>query len=144
MSSATSIDPADAERLPQSGAQKGASPGDTLRPWHFFVLASLIAATAAVVLSRESSPENLVLISVTIGAAGFAAAALYRTLSPLVGRDVAVRTDGLSESMRAVLEREKMLVLRSIKSSNSIGRWGNSPPATSMRWRADCARARCR
>ena len=115
MSSATSIDPVDAERLSQSGAQKGASSGDTLRPWHFFVLASLIAATAAVVLSRESSPENLVLISLTIGAAGFAAAALYRTLSPLVGRDLAARTEGLSESMRAVLEREKTLVLRSIK-----------------------------
>jgi hypothetical protein len=112
MSSATSIDGADADRLASSRAE---SKGDTLRPWHFFVLVSLVAATAAVMLARESSPEHLVLISLTIGAAGFAGAAVYRTLAPLVGRDVARSADGLSESMRAVLEREKMLVLRSIK-----------------------------
>jgi len=112
MSSATSIDGSDADRLASSRAE---SRGDTLRPWHFFVLVSLVAATAAVLLARESSPEHLVLISLTIGAAGFAGAAVYRTLAPLVGRDVALSADGLSESMRAVLEREKMLVLRSIK-----------------------------
>jgi hypothetical protein len=112
MSSATSIDGADADRLASSRAE---SKGDTLRPWHFFVLVSLVAATAAVMLARESTPEHLVLISLTIGAAGFAGAAVYRTLAPLVGRDVARSADGLSESMRAVLEREKMLVLRSIK-----------------------------
>lgn len=112
MSSATSIDGADADRLASPRAE---SRGDTLRPWHFFVLVSLVAATAAVMLARESSPEHLVLISLTIGAAGFAGAAVYRTLAPLVGRDVARSADGLSESMRAVLEREKMLVLRSIK-----------------------------
>ena len=112
MSSATSIDGADADRLASSRAE---SKGDTLRPWHFFVLVSLVAATAAVMLARESSPEHLVLISLTIGAAGFAGAAVYRTLAPLVGRDVARSADGLSESMRAVLEREKILVLRSIK-----------------------------
>jgi hypothetical protein len=113
MSSATSIDSTDAEGLPRSS--RAASRDDTLRPWHFFVLVSLIAATAAVVLAREARPEHLVLISLTIGAAGFAGAALYRTLSPLVGRETRPATDGLSESMRAVLEREKMLVLRSIK-----------------------------
>jgi hypothetical protein len=116
MSSATSIDGSDAGRLPESGAKAAAGTArDSLRPWHFFVLASLVAATATVVLARDGSPEHLVLISLTIGAAGFAAATLYRTLSPLVGRDAAIRPDGLSESMRAVLEREKMLVLRSIK-----------------------------
>src|SRR5688572_24706411 len=130
MSSATSINGTDAEPLPRSGAtdaargrdpstssgsSTAASRDDTLRPWHFFVLVSLVAATAAVVLAREARPEHLVLISLTIGAAGFAGATLYRTLSPLVGRDTLQATDGLSESMRAVLEREKMLVLRSIK-----------------------------
>jgi hypothetical protein len=79
------------------------------------VLLSLVAATAAVVLAREARPEHLVLISLTIGAAGFAGAALYRTLAPLVGKEEAPQAEALSESMRAVLEREKMLVLRSIK-----------------------------
>lgn len=116
MSSATSINGTDAKPLPRTGAQDAAGdPRDTLRPWHFFVLVSLISATAAVVLAREARPEHLVLISLTIGAAGFAGAALYRTLWPLVGRDVRSRGDDLSEPMRAVLEREKMLVLRSIK-----------------------------
>jgi hypothetical protein len=79
------------------------------------VLVSLVAATAAVILAREARPEHLVLISLTIGAAGFAGAALYRTLAPLVGAEARPGADGLSESMRAVLEREKLLVLRSIK-----------------------------
>jgi hypothetical protein len=128
MSSATSINSTDAEGLPRSsraasrddpstssGSPRAESSGDTLRPWHFFVLVSLVAATAAVVLAREARPEHLVLISLTIGAAGFAGAALYRTLSPLVLGDTRQAGDGLSESMRAVFEREKMLVLRSIK-----------------------------
>jgi hypothetical protein len=114
MSSATSINGTEAEGLPRSAAKDGRAE-DTLRPWHFFVLVSLVAATAAVVLAREARPEHLVLISLTIGAAGFAGAALYRTLSPLVRADARPAAEGLSESMRAVLEREKMLVLRSIK-----------------------------
>ena len=113
MSSATSINGTDAESLSRPEAK--APVRDTLRPWHFFLLASLIAATAAVVLARQGRPEHLILISLTIGAAGFAGAALYRTLLPLTGRDEALRTERLSESMRAVLEREKLLVLRSIK-----------------------------
>jgi len=113
MSSATSINGTDAESLSQSS--RAASKDDALRPWHFFVLVSLVAATAAVVLAREARPEHLVLISLTIGAAGFAGAALYRTLAPLVGAEARPAADGLSESMRVVLEREKMLVLRSIK-----------------------------
>ena len=127
MSSATSINGTDAERLPRvtkegrddpstsSGSPRAESRGDTLRPWHFFVLVSLVAATAAVLLAREARPEHLVMISLTIGAAGFAGAALYRTLAPLVGAEARPAADGLSESMRVVLEREKMLVLRSIK-----------------------------
>jgi len=114
MSSATSINGTQAEDLSRSAAKDG-SAEDTLRPWHFFVLVSLVAATAAVVLAREARPEHLVLISLTIGAAGFAGAALYRTLSPLVRADARPAAEGLSQSMRAVLEREKMLVLRSIK-----------------------------
>jgi hypothetical protein len=125
MSSATSINGAGAERLPHTGEKNAGRPervegrtlsrDDTLRPWHFFVLVSLVAATAAVLLTRDARPEHLVLISLTIGAAGFAGAALYRTLAPLVGAESRPAIEGLSESMRAALEREKMLVLRSIK-----------------------------
>jgi hypothetical protein len=117
MSSATSIDSATAKAVPKKDApaREDAQPGQAIRPWHFFVLASLIAATAAVIMARQSRPEHLVLISLTVGAAGFAAGALYRTLVPLVGKDARPIGGPLPESMRAVLDREKSLVLRSIK-----------------------------
>ena len=132
MSSATSINGADAEPLPRSGTPStpaqgsaGVSAGsatsragsrdDAFRPWHFFVLLSLIAATVAVVLAREARPEHLVLVSLTIGAAGFAAGALYRTLAPLVAKPSADPGAPLTGSTRALLERDKLLVLRSIK-----------------------------
>ena len=85
------------------------------RPAHFFVLASLMAATAAVIMSRQSTPEHLVLISIIIGAAGLAAAGFYRVLSPLVGETTAAASEALSERSRAVLTREKTLVLRALK-----------------------------
>jgi hypothetical protein len=79
------------------------------------VLASLLAATVAVIMARQPAPEHLVLLSLTIGAAGICAAALYATLAPLVKKDVEGDGAPLSERRRAALEREKMLVLRSIK-----------------------------
>lgn len=98
-----------------SEAAGGDAAGHGFRPWHFFVLASLATATAAVLLSRRSSPEHLVLLSLTIGAAGLAAAALYRMLAPLALRDVSHLSETPSRRARAALEREKSLVLRSIK-----------------------------
>jgi hypothetical protein len=102
------IEGADAVRQPDTAS-------NALRPAHFFVLASLIAATAAVILSRQSSPEQLVLISLVIAAAGLAAAGLYRMLSPLVSDVSATLVEPLSERARAALQREKLLVMRSIK-----------------------------
>jgi hypothetical protein len=102
MSSATSISPV-------------RSRDDGFRPSHFFLLASLIAATVAVVIARQTTPEHLVLISLAIGAAGVAGAALYRTLAPLVGEGVSAFTPPLTDRNRAVLEREKTLTLRAIK-----------------------------
>jgi hypothetical protein len=85
------------------------------RPWHFFVLAALAAATVAVLMSRQSTPAHLILISITIGSAGAAAAAFYRMLVPLTVDDVTVLGQRQSERARAAMEREKALVLRSIK-----------------------------
>lgn len=117
MSSATSIERVDADRVRDEGAarERSGAPRDAFQPWHFFVIASLMAATAAVVMARQSRPEQLVVISLTIGAAGFAAAALYRTLVPLVRPAAPAAAGPLSESGRAAMEREKLLVLRSIK-----------------------------
>jgi hypothetical protein len=85
------------------------------RPWHFFVLASLAAATLAVILSRQSTAEHLILISFTIGAAGAAAVGFYRTLAPLATRDASRLSERPTARARASLDREKALVLRSIK-----------------------------
>ncbi len=112
MSSATSIEKV---RLKPDVAVSDRDADQGFRPWHFFVLASLVAATVAVVMSRRSTPEHLILVSLTIGAAGAAAAGLYRMLAPLAIRDVSRLRDRPSERMRAALEREKSLVLRSIK-----------------------------
>lgn len=92
-----------------------APPEEGFRPWHFFLLASILLATVAVMLARQSSPENLILISLTVASAGAAAAAFYRMLAPLT-QDVVLRIgEPVSERTRSALEREKMLVLRSIK-----------------------------
>jgi hypothetical protein len=100
-------------------------PDHTFRASHFFVLASLMAATAAVVASRQSSPAHLVLVSLVIGAAGLAAAGFYRMLSPLVSELSAPAAEAISGRARQVLEREKLLTLRALKDlefDRSMGR----------------------
>jgi hypothetical protein len=107
-----------AGRLPQAGRSGDADQAQEdagFKPWHFFVLASLMLATVAVVMSRQGTPEHLVLVSFTIGAAGAAAAGFYRMLAPLATDDVSVFREPLTERSRATLEHEKTLVLRSIK-----------------------------
>lgn len=122
MSSVTSTSAEGAVRLKQDATGdrrvrlEAGQTANTFRASHFFILASLMAATAAVIMSRQSSPEHLVLVSLTIGAAGLAAAGFYRVLSPLVGTNIgASASEPLSERARAVIEREKMLVLRALK-----------------------------
>ena len=82
---------------------------------YLFVLLSLVAATIAVVLSRPATPESLILISLTIGAAGFAAVCFYQVLAPLIAPHTDLELEPLSERLRGDLEREKALTLRSIK-----------------------------
>jgi len=117
MSSATST--SDVRLKPGTSAsevrRKPETANAAFRPAHFFVLASLMAATGAVILSRQSAPEHLVLISLMIGSAGLAAAGFYRMLSPLVGHGSTMASEALSERARAVLAREKALVLRALK-----------------------------
>ena len=110
MSSATSTSGVDAAPVVKADADR-----NSFRASHFFVMASLIAATGAVVVARQSTPEHLILISLTIASAGLAAAGFYRTLSPLVGAESSTGEQPISERERGVLEREKTLVLRSLK-----------------------------
>jgi hypothetical protein len=83
--------------------------------WHFFVLLSLLAATVAVSMARQSTPQHLILISLAVGAAGLAAYAFYQMVVPFALRDRTTAAEPIGERLRADLEREKSLVLRSIK-----------------------------
>jgi hypothetical protein len=119
MSSATSTDTLPAKAGSSKRAAEAGSAGqpadDGFRVSHFFILLSLVAATVAVVMARPSAPENLILISLTIGAAGLAAVAFYRTVAPLVTPGYEEEREPLSARLRADLDREKALTLRSIK-----------------------------
>jgi hypothetical protein len=102
--------------VPRKGGTYGEEAADDgFRVSHFFVLLSLIAATVAVIMARPAAPANLILISLTIGAAGLAAVAFYRTIAPLVSPGSEEEQEPMSARLRNDLEREKALTLRSIK-----------------------------
>jgi hypothetical protein len=85
-----------------------------LQPWQFFLLGGMLAATATVIVATGQSPANIVILSLTVVSVSFVGLGAYRMLSPLVTEqpDVPVTIAGRT---RAGLEREKWLVLRSIK-----------------------------
>lgn len=135
MSSAISIDKTALKaREGSAGPETRAAPAPpesdgSFRVWHFFVLVSLLAATAAVVVTRQGRPEVLLLVSLTIGAAGAAAAAFHRTLAPLTRPDTNPVSEPLSVGLRTYLEREKALTLRSIKELEFDRAMGKVSPA---------------
>jgi hypothetical protein len=109
MSSATSIETEEPLRErpdPASGA---------LQPWQLFTLAGLIGATVVVFFARGQTPAALILISLTVFFAAVLGAAAWRTLAPLAAGDEPAGPPVLGGRTRAALEREKSLVLRSIK-----------------------------
>ena len=90
-------------------------PNDTLQPWQLFTLAGLIGATIVVFVSTGQTPAGIILLSLTIFTAAVVGVAAWRTLSPLIGSDEVLGSQLLGGRTRAALEREKTLVLRSIK-----------------------------
>jgi hypothetical protein len=91
-----------------------ASAGD-FQPWQLFTLAGLIGATAVVFFAKGQSPAAVVLLSLAIFAAAAVGAAALRTFGPLAGLLGADTTRSVGGRTRAALEREKTLVLRTIK-----------------------------
>ena len=86
-----------------------------LQPWQFFTLAGLVGATIVVFLSEGQTPAGIILLSLVIfGAAGVGIAA-WRMFSPLAGANEPAGPQIFGGRTRAALEREKTLVLRSIK-----------------------------
>lgn len=116
MSSATSTNPS--TRLDSDALSAGSSSvadQSTFRPWQFFLLAGMLAATAAVIVASGQSPAAIILLSFTIIAASLVGLAVYRSLAPLVAPESAHTPTLLAGRTRAALEREKTLALRSIK-----------------------------
>ena len=97
-----------------SGTSTDAAPA-TFRPWHFFVLAGLAGATIAVVTVRPSGIAPLVLVVLAAWAGAYVGYAVYRMIVPLAARDFAERVEMVGGRTRAALDREKTLVLRSLK-----------------------------
>ena len=80
----------------------------------FYFLLAMVAATAAVIVSRHTHPVALVLLSAAILGTGLVAMAFHRALAGFFGSKDA-REPVLGERAREDLLREKALVLRSIK-----------------------------
>jgi hypothetical protein len=95
-----------------AAAQRGPS---GLRGGHLLMLGVLAATAATVFVTRATGPVNTIAVAVAVATVGLAAAGLFRTLSPLVSSEAGEHTDMLAGRTRAALDREKMLVLRSIK-----------------------------
>jgi len=85
-----------------------------LQAWQFFVLAGLACATVATFMARGQSVASIVLLTVLMGATTIVGMAVLRTVRPLVFGDED-RTAMIGQRTRVALEREKLLVLRSIK-----------------------------
>ncbi len=98
---------------------KPAPPADDTIPgfqvWHLFVIGTLVASAAAAIAVRGTRPANVVFVCLTVLAAGIAGYGVYRTLWPLVHPDAADSPDMVGGRTRAALEREKAVLLRSIK-----------------------------
>jgi len=86
-----------------------------LQPWQFFTLAGLVGATIVVFLSEGQTPAGIILLSLVIFGAAAVGAAAWRTFSPLSGLEEPAGPQIFGGRTRAALEREKSLVLRSIK-----------------------------
>src|SRR5688572_28485003 len=88
---------------------------DALQPWQLFTLAGLIGATIVVFMSRGQTPAGIILLSLIIFAAASVGLAALRTFLPLASSAVESASEIIGGRTRAALEREKTLVLRSIK-----------------------------
>jgi hypothetical protein len=110
---------------------------NSIQPWQFFVLLALVCATIVVLLSGAQGwlPDSLgvriielplfgnvaridpaiIILSALVFAAAGVGIAMLRTLLPLTTSGIEERRQALGGRTRAALEREKALVLRSIK-----------------------------
>jgi len=94
-------------------AETDSAPAPAFQPWHFFLLLGMAGATVAVMVSRETHPAALLLLSGAVICAGLVGLAIHRTVSAFLGRGREL--EPLPSHSREQLLREKAMVLRSIK-----------------------------
>jgi zinc-ribbon domain len=102
--------------MPQKAHQEGRSAKEDpfLQPWQFFLLGGMLAATATVIVATGQSPANIIILSLTVVSVSFVGLGAYRILLPLVMPEV-IAPPTIAGRTRVAMEREKTLVLRSIK-----------------------------
>jgi len=88
---------------------------DAFQPWQLFTLAGLVGATVVVFMSRGQTPAGIILLSLLVFAAAAIGSTALRAFLPLTQNVHDEGTQILGGRTRAALEREKALVLRSIK-----------------------------
>jgi hypothetical protein len=96
-----------------SGTSTEAS--QAFRPWELFTLAALIGGIVVVLLGRGAPRVETIFLGFTVFAAGALGVAVWRSFAPLADALEFVSARVRGGRSRAALEREKGLVLRSIK-----------------------------
>ena len=91
-------------------AQQG---GAGFEVWHLYLMLSLGGAIAAVMVSQNTHPVALLLISAAVIATGLVATMFHHGLAALLG--ARTTEPRLTQRTREGLERDKALVLRTIK-----------------------------
>ncbi len=82
------------------------SPGlgeGSFRPWQFFLLAGMLAATASVIMATGQSAPSIVMLSVTVVAASLVGLGVYRSLVPLVSPETVAAPTLIGGRTRAAL-----------------------------------------
>jgi hypothetical protein len=103
-----------AESAERAAKNTGTKDDSFLQPWQFFLLGGMLAATATVIVATGQSPANIIILSITVVSVSFVGLGAYRMLAPLVGKPIEAPPT-IAGRTRVALEREKTLVLRSIK-----------------------------
>ncbi len=98
----------------QAGSPEQQTSEPFLQPWQFFLLGGMLAATATVIVATGQSPANIIILSLTVVSVSFVGLGAYRILLPLVMPEV-IAPPTIAGRTRVAMEREKTLVLRSIK-----------------------------
>jgi len=102
--------------MTNSATSTDASPsarGSGFQAWHFFTLLAMIGATAVVMVSKDTHPAALIMLSAAVIAAGFVGLAISRAVTGFLSGGV--EPGPVSDRSREEIERQKMLVLRSLK-----------------------------